>query len=220
MPITHLIFDLDDTLYPPGNGLWDEIGARINQFMIDRFGVDPARVDALRSQYYQTHGTTLRGLMSEHPGMSPDDYLAFVHAVDLTKYIRPDPALAAMLEGLPHPKAIFTNSDSAHSRRVLDCLELSGHFDRIVDIRAMKFENKPRPGAYEALLNAVGAPARQCLLIEDSLRNLRPAKELGMTTMLVGNGLDLDPAVDYRVKTILDAGPVVVQLTRTPAGHF
>jgi putative hydrolase of the HAD superfamily len=212
VPITHLIFDLDDTLYPPGNGLWDEIGERINWFMVERFAVDPAQVNLIRQQYYQTHGTTLRGLMTDYPGMNPDDYLAYIHAVDLNKYIRPDPALGLMLAALPHPKVIFTNSDAAHTRRVLDCLKVSNHFDRIVDIRAMKFENKPRPGAYAALLDIVGVPADKCLLVEDSLRNLRPARELGMTTLLVGNGLGPDPAVDFHVSTVLDVGNLIHNL--------
>jgi putative hydrolase of the HAD superfamily len=212
VPITHLIFDLDDTLYPPGNGLWDEIGERINHFLIEHFAVDPGQVNVVRKQYYQTHGTTLRGLMMEHPGMDADDYLAYVHAVDVTKYIQPDPALDAMLAALSQVKVIFTNSDSAHSRRVLDCLHVARHFDHIVDIRAMKFENKPRPGAYQALLDLIGAPASQCLFVEDSLRNLRPAKALGMTTLLVGNGHDPDPAVDYQLSTILDVGRLVHDL--------
>lgn len=212
MSLTHLIFDLDDTLYPPGNGLWDEIGERINRFMVERFGIDPAQVNAIRKQYYQTYGTSLRGLMIDYPHINPDDYLAYVHAVDLTKYIRPDPALDSMLAELPQPKAIFTNSDTAHASRVLNCLQVASRFEQIVDIHAMKFENKPRPGAYEALLNTLGVPGRQCLIIEDSVRNLRPAKQLGMTTLLVGNGLDPDPAVDDHASTILEAGAAILRL--------
>jgi putative hydrolase of the HAD superfamily len=217
VPITHLVFDLDDTLYPPGNGLWHDIGERINQFMIERAGIAPDQVDAVRGQYLQTHGTTLRGLMTDHP-INPDEYLAFVHDIDLSRYLAPDPALEAMLAALPQPKAIFTNSDVRHTSRVLNLLGVACHFQTIVDIRAVNFENKPRPKAYEALLDRLGVPATHCIYVEDSVRNLRPAKALGMTTILVGDGSGPDPAVDFRVGTILEAGPVIQKLVN--GGHL
>jgi len=213
VPISHLIFDLDDTLYPPGNGLWDEIGERINRFMMERIGIDPARVNDVRRQYYQTYGTSLRGLMINYPQMSPDDYLAFIHAVDLARYITPNPALDEMLAALPQPKSIFTNADVNHANRVLARLGVARHFETIVDIRAMGFENKPLSQAYQALLKCINAQPADCILIEDSVRNLRPAHALGMTTILVGDGSTPDPTVDFRVETILETGEVVRRIT-------
>jgi len=209
VPITRLIFDLDDTLYPANNGLWDELGQRINNFMIERVGIPPERVNETRRHYFQTYGTTLRGLMTNFPAMNPDDFLAYVHDVDLTPYLSPNPTLDAMLAALPQPKAIFTNANADHAHRVLACLGIARHFSAIVDIHAMNFDNKPLPGAYEALLNRIDAPAAECVLVEDSARNLRPAHELGMTTVLVGNGLDPDPAIHYRADTILEVGPII-----------
>lgn len=211
MPITHLVFDLDDTLYPPGNGLWDEIGERINQFMIEHAGIAPGEVNAVRKHYFQTHGMTLRGLMTYYP-INPDEYLAFVHDIDLSRYLVPDPALEAMLAALPQPKAIFTNSDATHTQRILKVLGIAHHFPTVVDIRTMGFENKPRPQAYAALLNRLQVPATDCVYIEDSARNLRPAKALGMTTILVGDGAVLDPAVDFYINTILEAGMMLQKL--------
>jgi putative hydrolase of the HAD superfamily len=155
--------------------------------------------------------------MTDHP-INPDEYLAFVHDIDLSRYLAPDPALEAMLAALPQPKAIFTNSDVRHTSRVLNLLGVACHFQTIVDIRAVNFENKPRPKAYEALLDRLGVPATHCIYVEDSVRNLRPAKALGMTTILVGDGSGPDPAVDFRVGTILEAGPVIQKLVN--GGHL
>ena len=212
MPISHLVFDLDDTLYPPGNGLWDEIGERINRFMVEQAGIDPAHVNDIRRRYFLTYGTSLRGLMNDYPNVNPDAYLAFVHEVDHNRYITHNPALDAMLAALPQPKSIFTNADSRHAARVLNCLGVARHFPLIVDIRAMNFENKPRPQAYETLLKMIGASASECLLVEDSLRNLRPAKALGFTTLLVGNGHEPDPAIDHHVNNILDTGSLILEV--------
>lgn len=209
MPLTHLIFDLDDTLYPAHNGLWDDIGNRINQYLLNPIGIEPERVNEVRGQYYQKYGTTLRGLMLDYPSINPADYLAYVHDIDLSKYIAPNPALNTLLGALPQTKVIFTNSDIPHANRVLTRLGIQSHFETIVDIRAMNFLNKPDPQAYAALFNAIAVPASQCVFVEDSLRNLRPAKALGMTTILIGNGPEPDEAVDYQAKTILEAGTII-----------
>jgi len=211
--ITHLVFDLDDTLYPPGNGLWDEIGERINQYLIQYTGVDAAVVHDVRRQYYQKYGTTLGGLMAEVPSVDVDVYLNYVHDVNPSRYIGPNPALDTMLSSLPQTKVIFTNSDTTHSQRILTCLGIQRHFTNIVDIRAMGFKNKPLPEAYEALFKTIGVPANQCVFIEDSLRNLRAAKALGMTTLLVGGSGLPEADIDYQVSGILEAGDVLRKLS-------
>ncbi len=216
MPLSHLIFDLDDTLYPAANGLWNKIRERIAAFMVKRLGIDAAQANQLRQQYYLTHGTALCGLLADYPTFNPDEFLAYVHDIDLQCYIVPNPALDAMLTTLPQPKAIFTNADAAHARRVLTQLGIARHFPTIVDIRAMNFESKPRPPAYQALLRMIGAPAGECLYVEDSVWNLRPAKALGFITLLVGNGHDPDPAIDYRVGSILEIEDLIQNVMRNP----
>ena len=119
-----------------------------------------------------------------------------------------------MLAALPGLKSIFTNADANHANRVLARLGVARHFENIVDIRVMGFENKPFSQAYQALLNRLNAKPADCILIEDSLRNLRPAKALGITTILVGDGATTpDPAIDFRAGTILEAGAVIRRLT-------
>ncbi len=213
MPVTHLIFDLDDTLYPAGNGLWDEIGERINLFIIEQFGVSPLEVNDLRRRYYLAYGTTLRGIMTDYPQVNPDDYLKFVHAVEVERYIPANPALEAMLASLPQAKAIFTNSDTPHALRVLNSLGIAHHFPTIVDIRAMAFANKPDPKAYDVLLSTLNVRPENCLYIEDSLRNLTPAKALGFTTLLVGNGHQPASGIDYAVANVLETADIIHRLT-------
>lgn len=214
MRISYLVFDLDETLYPSNNGLWEELGQRILRYMIERMGFDPATAQAAREAYFRTHGTTLRGLMTDFPKMDVDEFLAYVHDLDLGQWISPDPKLDSMLAALPQPKAIFTNADTAHARRIINRLGVARHFNTIVDIRAMKFENKPRPQAYAALLDTLHVPAAACVLVEDSLRNLRPARQLGMTTILVGDGSTPDRAANFSVPTVLDVGEVIRRLAQ------
>lgn len=213
MPFTHAIFDLDETLYPTGTGLMEEVGRRITRWVQHHLGLDAGEASRLRELYVRLYGTTLGGLLAEHPGqVDVEEYLAFVHDVPVEKYLRPDPALRAMLDAIPLRRVIFTNSTSEHARRVLNALGIADLFENIVDIRALNFIHKPRREAYERMLALLGAQGPACILVDDRAVNLRPAKQLGMTTILL-NGPRQD-GVDFTVRHILEVGPLVHQLLR------
>jgi putative hydrolase of the HAD superfamily len=198
------LFDLDDTLYARASGLWPAIGQRINQYMVERMGFQPDVARAMRQRYLETYGTTLNGLRFEH-GIDVDAYLAYVHDLPLERYLAPSPELSDMLARLPLRKVIFTNADAPHARRVMERLGVAGHFERIIDVHAMQFVNKPDPRSYALALSMVGAQARECIFLDDALRNLQPAHALGMTAVLVSPGLSPLPAgVDYQIDSVLE----------------
>lgn len=211
MPYTTLFFDLDDTLYPHGNGLWDAIRERMTGYMYARLDLPHDQVPALRRRYYENYGTTLRGLQIHHD-VDVDDYLAYVHDLPLQSYLQPDPQLRALLARLPQNKWIFTNADIDHARRVLAVLDLADCFDGIIDVRAMQFTCKPEPGAYRLALQVAGEsdPSR-CVLLDDSPTNLAPARAIGFTTVLVGqNGPH--PAAHHTIPRLLDLPDVLPEL--------
>jgi putative hydrolase of the HAD superfamily len=203
------LFDLDDTLYPAQCGLWGAIGRRIDQYMAERLGLPRETALLDRQRYLEVFGTTLNGLVAEH-AIDPQDYLAFVHNVPLLDYLAPAPALGAMLARLPLRKAVFTNADAAHARRVLDCLGVAAHFEHIIDIVALDYINKPDPRAYARALRLLEAEAHECAFIDDAPRNLRPAHALGMTTVMVRQGAtEAPPGVDHVVGDVLGVEAVV-----------
>ncbi len=69
-------------------------------------------IPAIRRHYFETYGTTLRGLQKHHQ-VDTDDYLAYVHDLPLEQYIQPNPALHDLLVSLPQRRFIFTNADAA-----------------------------------------------------------------------------------------------------------
>jgi putative hydrolase of the HAD superfamily len=115
VPPTHLIFDLDNTLYAPDLGVVERVNEAITRYMRERLRLAPDAVDILRERYRRDHGTTLHGLMRHHQ-VEPDDYLAAVHAIEIDDVLVPDPALRVMLTALPHPKVIFTNASASPTR--------------------------------------------------------------------------------------------------------
>ena len=211
--LRYVWFDLDDTLYPSTSGLWQAIGEKINRYMVERLGMDKDVVLARREHYFKTYGTTLNGLRRDF-AVDTDDYLAFVHDLPLAEYIQPDPKLNEMLLRLPLAKIVFTNADLGHALRVLQRLGVTSHFERIVDIRAMEFVNKPNEGAYIRTLEMIGATAQECVLVEDSPRNLHTARSLGMRTVLVQPAGEQDGA-DYHIESVLGIETVLAELLKT-----
>ncbi|MGA2820555.1 MAG: pyrimidine 5'-nucleotidase [Anaerolineales bacterium] len=200
---TDILFDLDDTLYPHASGVWQAIGERIDQFMVERCAIPPDQVVRLRAEYFHSFGTTLNGLRL-HYGIDPFEYLRYVHDIPLECYLQPDARLDQMVSQLPQRKTIFSNSDESHTRRVLRQLGIERHFDLVIDIVALGFVNKPNPAAYRTALRLLGSPSpRQCVLVDDQVRNLTPAKDLGLITVLVGRG-EPGEGVDFRIDHILD----------------
>ncbi len=198
-----LFFDLDDTLYPSDNGVWDAIGVRINQYMLDRHGIPPEQITELRDSYFKNYGTTLHGLMVNH-GADPQDYLHFVHDIPLEEYLQPNPELNAMLSRLPQQLVVFTNASRNHVHRVIQRLDIAAHIDAIVDIETMELHHKPQPRAYQYALELAGEDdARACVLIDDRIENLLPGASLGMTTVHVKNE-NIDGPADYHIPTITD----------------
>jgi putative hydrolase of the HAD superfamily len=177
------LFDLDNTLYPLESGLAARASARITDYVERLTGLPREEAQALQKRYLAEHGLTLRGLMTEH-GVDPDEYHAHI-AVD-PDCLTPDEALRAGLARLPGRRIIFTNADAAHAERVLERLAVADLFDEVFHIASAAFIPKPSRGAFERILAAHAIVPRQTAFFEDSERNLEPAAELGMTTVLVG----------------------------------
>lgn len=199
MPFSTLFFDLDDTLYANDNGLWNAIRDRMGEYMHVRLGLDPAEVPSIRRRYFESYGTTLRGLQKHHE-VDAQEYLAYVHDLPLEHYIGPDAALRDLLISLSQQKWIFTNADAAHAKRVLTMLGVEDLFTGIVDVQAIQYACKPEAEAYRGAMALAGeSDPKRCVMLDDSIRNLVPARSLGFFTILVGTG-EPHPEVDRSVR--------------------
>jgi len=202
MQISTLFFDLDATLYPASNGLWEQIRLRIFQFMEEEVGLPKDLIPETRDHYWKTYGTTLEGLRIHHQ-VEVDNYLAYVHDLPLEDYLDDDPRLREQLRSLPQDLWIFTNADRSHAERVLDKLGIADQFSGIVDLIKLEFLVKPDPAAYhKALQLAGGVDPAECVLFDDLLPNLMTAKKMGFTTTLVGKNGQLPDFIDYQLDTI------------------
>src|ERR671925_340855 len=97
MSLRVVLFDLDNTLYPPECGLLQHLDDRINEFVGSYLGLTLEETKAQRQRYIQEYGTTLHGLQAEH-GLPPAEYLSAVHdAVPLERFLTRDEELLTAL---------------------------------------------------------------------------------------------------------------------------
>ena len=181
--VGHWVFDLDNTLYPPRMRLFDQIEVRMTAWVMQALGIDQAEADRLRRHYWQTYGTTLAGLMTEH-GVDPGPYLTDVHDISFD-VLEPDPGLRAAIARLPGRKVVFTNGCAPYAERVIAARGLSGVFDAVFGVEHAGFRPKPERAAFETVFAAAGVAPAQAAMFEDDPRNLAAPHAMGMRTVHV-----------------------------------
>ena len=189
--IRNWIFDLDNTLYPHAARLFEQVDRRITAYVGRIFNVDRDEAYRIQKRFFHTRGTTLAGLMAEH-GVDPHEYLADVHDIEMD-VLEENAPLAAAIAKLPGRKIIFTNADLPYAQKVLARLGLGDSFEAIHDVHALNYRPKPEPWAYQHLCDTYGLDPVESLFAEDMARNLKPAKDIGMTTLWVNNGSEQTP---------------------------
>ena len=101
----------------------------------------------------------------------------------------PTSAWSRRLPRLPGRKFVFTNGDAPYARRVLDRIGVAEHFDDLHDIHASELSAQARPARLcSCCANGSASIPQRALFADDMVRNLAPAKALGMTTVWVDNG--------------------------------
>jgi putative hydrolase of the HAD superfamily len=185
--LTHVdtwIFDLDNTLYPPGSEVMGLMEDRMTRFVMRETGLSWNEARALQHRYLHEHGTTLAGLMAHH-GVPPEPFLTEVHDVSLDSLER-DEVLRAGLERLPGRRLVFTNGDARHAERILAHLQIADLFEDVFHIAAADYIPKPQVETFARMVARHAVQPRRSAFFEDSERNLKPAADIGMTTVLVG----------------------------------
>ena len=179
------IFDLDNTLYPPEENIFSQIDQKMTSFIADNLKISIEEAFNIQKQNFIDHGTTLAGFMnSGNDKIDPDKFLEFVHDINLNS-LKEDSDLRKILLLLPGKKYIFTNGTKKHAENVLKKLNLENIFQSIFGIKEANYLPKPNLETYNLFLKTYKIDPKTSIMFEDMARNLIPAKELGMKTVLL-----------------------------------
>mmetsp|Transcript_18836 Transcript_18836/g.41043 ORF Transcript_18836/g.41043 Transcript_18836/m.41043 type:complete len:288 (-) Transcript_18836:119-982(-) len=263
--ISTIIFDVDDTLYDVNTGFTahrNTDGAV--SFMVDKLAF-PTReaAQALRDEYFERYHATAKGLqVAEAEGRLPPDAPKF-DPKELSKYWAENlnfsllgtkesyGDLQSMLQSLKvaNPDVAFvafSNGPRMYVLRALREMGLDVFFpdDNVYAVEDVLPHCKPEPAAFQKIFKELGGVSpEQCVMVEDSMKNIRVAKKLGMNTVLIagkgrlsagntdkdaaaqaaeatkfGDAPDAsDPAVDIVVEAVADMKDAIPGLWRNPS---
>lgn len=181
--VRNWIFDLDNTLYPRRTNLFAQVDRRIREYVERLLSLPSEDAQVLQRDYYRRYGTTLRGLIVEQ-GITPDDFLEYVHDIDHSP-VEADPRLASAIARLPGRRFILTNGSRMHAEKVMARLGLGPEFEDIFDIVRADLLPKPHPDTYARFVAETGIDPTVSAMFEDLARNLEVPKALGMATVLI-----------------------------------
>lgn len=182
----YLLLDVDNTLYPKSSGLDKVLRNRIIQYLSEKHGMTLQEAEEARERYVKKYGLSLPGIMEDFD-VDVAEYQEYIHDIDMSKYIKPNPGLSNILESLPYEKVLYTNSSEDHTRRVIEALGLDiDRFMKIVDFRSTGCRAKPLLDGFQAMLQLVGANGEECIMVDDMPKTISVAKlDFGMGTVLV-----------------------------------
>ena len=201
MKYKHLLFDLDNTLYPASSDMDKGITRRMLECVADFFECSLEEAQARRSQGIVHYSTTLEWLRAE--GMTDfEGFLRHVHPDNEADELLPQPRLREFLQSLEYPKSILTNAPHEHSDRVLEKLGVGDLFDSVTDIRDANFYGKPYPDSYFAALKKAGTTIEETLFLDDMQKYTDGWAALGGTAILIGtpNGKPLADDAQAMIK--------------------
>jgi putative hydrolase of the HAD superfamily len=197
------IFDLDNTLHDASPHIFPHINRSMTAYLQEYLQMDEAAANALRMHYWQRYGATLSGLMRHH-GTDPEHFLWHTHQFpELAKMVLRVPRLRHVLKTLPGRKVVFSNAPQRYAHAVLKLLRVDGLFDDVMAVEHARYRPKPDNFGFMHLLKKHRVKAPQCVMIEDSLENLRAAKRLGMHTVWVNRGNQNSPYVDVKIRDVM-----------------
>jgi putative hydrolase of the HAD superfamily len=234
-------FDLDNTLHDASHAIFPAINVNMNTYIAKVFSregrpSDASAINAARIDYLRRYGATLSGMVRHHQ-VSEAEFLHEAHQFDdLAAMIRAERGLARLFERLPGRKILLTNAPRRYAHDVVRHLGLHRHFAEHVPIESMRVHGRLHPKPSKRLLRKLlakeGVAASRCVMVEDTARNLKAAKALGLRTVWVTRYLALSSPshrkneylpqrltnrpvyVDVKVKSVAEVARRLTRLSR------
>lgn len=216
---TAWIFDLDNTLHNATPHIFPHINRSMNSYLQQHLQLDEKAAGELRQHYWRRYGATLLGLMRHHD-TDPGHFLWHTHQFpDLKPMVVREPLLRHALRRLKGRRFVFSNAPVHYAQAVLRVLGIADLFDAVFTIERARFRPKPDAYGFLRLCRAHHLQPRRCIMVEDSLENLRTAKRLGMKTVWISRVRRAPGYVDVRVDGIGSLSAVIWAHSARQSNH-
>lgn len=180
----NLVFDLDATLYYAGDTIEKLCDAKVVEYFVKKMNLSFSQAEKLIADIRSRYAYDVEALESELP-FSKAEFMDYVCDIDVSS-LAADKELDAVLRLLPQPKYILTDSISKHVSDTLRAIHVGiDNFKGVFDARDMAYTFKYNPQSYRLFLQKYNLNAKDCIMFEDSLTNLKTAKSLGFSTVLI-----------------------------------
>ncbi|MBV8049457.1 MAG: pyrimidine 5'-nucleotidase [Paludibacterium sp.] len=198
------IFDLDNTLHNADAGIFPHISRSMTHYIMRQLGLNEMEAQALRRHYYLRYGATMHG-MRRHHAIDPDVFLRETHALEeLVPLIEWDHRGVSLLAHLPGRKILLSNGPQAYVEQITRHMGIDRLFHALYGIERVGYRPKPNPLAFITVCARERLAPASCIMVEDSLENLRTAKSLGMRTVWLSLSPRRPVYVDHRIRTLRD----------------
>jgi putative hydrolase of the HAD superfamily len=206
------IFDLDNTLHNATPHIFPHINQAMTAYLQNHLGLDEAGAGDLRRRYWMRYGATLLGLIRHH-GTDPRHFLWHTHQFpELKRMLVREPQLRATVRRLPGRKFVFSNAPVHYARAVLKALAIADLFDGVFSIESTRFRPKPDTYGFLRLCRNNRLRPQRCIMVEDSLANLRTAGRLGMKTVWVTRARRAPGYVDVKIAGLMQLPRMLAHL--------
>jgi phosphoglycolate phosphatase len=186
MTIKLIMFDLDGTLVNSSVDLTNALNYAIGPYGLEKLTVEKTislvgeGITRLIEKLLGEGLTEIRGIVLER-------FLEF-YSAHLTDHTVVYPGVRETLASLgDYRKAVISNKREDLSRRVLENLGLSGHFDIIWGSDSVP-EKKPSPIPVQEMLRKFSCASEEAVIIGDSTYDIEAGKAAGVRTIAVSYG--------------------------------
>jgi len=191
------LFDLDNTLHDASRAVFWRLNGSMTDYIEQHLGLPRDEADRLRIHYWRRYGATLLGL-EKHHGIRAAHFLAQTHVLPgLEAQLHMPTVDREALKRLPGRKFLLTNAPADYAKRVLTALDLASVFEGVIAIEGMRVFGDLRPKPDARMLRVVLAKhklqADRCVLVEDTVANLKSARRLGLRTVWMQHYLKDNP---------------------------
>jgi len=198
---TTLVFDLDGVLYPASNGYLENVRGNQRKFLTEKFSLSLEDARRVRKEAFEKHNQTLKGLRSLGFAVEHDEFTEYVRK-GYDEYLSCDLRVNKTLERLKMAcskrkgkMVLMTNTAEKQARKCLRALNIDEKLfeDGIYGSSFMGDNAKPMPEAFEMVCKDIGVSPKECVMFEDSFKNLKTCVALGMGGVFVaGETLEME----------------------------